>query len=106
MIIEIHSPHKDSSEPLINVIKKSVMELYHLDQRIYRGEIYLLQAKGEVEKEKRCDIRLSIYKDSMFVSRRAPNYFLACREAVKELKKMVKQKLNSKLGQRSAMVTQ
>jgi ribosome-associated translation inhibitor RaiA len=102
MTIEIHSPHKDTTETLVNSIKKSVLELYHLDKDISRGEIYLLQARGDSNKEKRCDIRLSIYKDAMFVSRRAPNYTEACKEAVKELKKMVKQKIRRKLGRRSA----
>ena len=103
MTIEIHSPHKDTTEPLINSIKKSVMELYHLDKTISRGEIYLLQARGESEKEKRCDIRLSVYKNTMFVSRRAPDYSVATRDAIKELKKMIKQKLRRKQAQKSAL---
>jgi hypothetical protein len=101
MTIEIHSPHKDTTEVLVNSIKQSVLELYHMDQDISRGEISLLQARGDADKEKRCDIRLSIYKDAMFVSRRASTYSDACKEAVKELKKMIRQKIRRKLGKRS-----
>jgi hypothetical protein len=101
MTIEIHSPHKDTTEVLINSIKKNVLDLYHLDHDITRGEISLLQSRGDADKKKRVDIRLSIFRDSMFVSRRAASYPEACKEAVKELKKMVKQKLKRKKALKS-----
>ncbi|HET9433401.1 MAG TPA: HPF/RaiA family ribosome-associated protein [Chitinophagaceae bacterium] len=92
MTIEIHSPNLQVNERTIDAIKKKVLNLSHLGEKISRAEIFLTEDAPLVKEDKICKIRLSIFGDDLFVSKNADSFGKAAMAAIRALKKGLKKK--------------
>ena len=90
MTIEIHTPCEGTNEQLITTLKKRVFDLYHFDKKISKAEIFLHESEDKVEKY--CEIRLSIFRDSIFVSRKARSFQAASEATLNEVAHLVKER--------------
>jgi ribosome-associated translation inhibitor RaiA len=92
MTIEIHAPNLQVSEKTIDAIEKRVMDLSHLGEKISRAEIFLTEDAALGNVVKICKIRLSIFGDDLFVSKKADSFGRAATAAIRVLKKGLKKK--------------
>lgn len=92
MTIEIHSPNLQVNEKTVDAIKKKVLNLSHLGEKISRAEIYLTKEAALAKEDKICKIRLSIFEDDLFVSKNADSFGKAAMAAIRVLKKGLKKK--------------
>jgi putative sigma-54 modulation protein len=92
MTIEIHSPNLQVNERTIDAIKKKVLNLSHLGEKISRAEIFLTEDAPSAKEDKICKIRLSIFGDDLFVSKNADSFGKAAMAAIRVLKKGLKKK--------------
>lgn len=92
MTIEIHSPNLQVNERTIDAIKKKVLNLSHLGEKISRAEIFLTEDAALPREDKICKIRLSIFGDDLFVSKNAESFGNAATAAIRALKKGLKKK--------------
>lgn len=94
MTIEFHTPFGKVSEKLLNSIRKEIMEFSHLNKKISRAEVMLKEdldvTRGE---NKICEIRLSIYGETLYTRTRTENFDKSAKDALKELKRLVKQQV-------------
>lgn len=99
MTIEIHSPNLHVDERTIDIIKKKVVNLSHLGEKISRAEIFLTEDIALPEKNKICKIRLSIFGDDLFVSKNADSFGKAATAAIRILRRglMKKQEVRNDL---------
>ena len=92
MTIEIHAPYLQVKKKTIASIEKKVMELSHLGEKISRAEIFLTEDVSLGKEDKICKIRLSIFGDDLFVSKKADSFGKAATVAIRVLKKGLKKK--------------
>ena len=92
MTIEIHAPNLQVSEKTIEVIKKKILTLSHLGQKVSRAEIFMTEDNALPNDNKICKIRLSIYGDDLFVHKNAESFKAAAFSAIKVLKRSLKKK--------------
>jgi putative sigma-54 modulation protein len=105
MNIEFHTPYKMVSEKLVNEIRKEILELSHINKNISRAEVFLKNDETIILAENKiCEIRLNIYGSNLFAHTRTENFESSAREAIKELKKKVKQQ-SKKLNEPADEVT-
>jgi putative sigma-54 modulation protein len=94
MIIEIHAPHSEVNESILHPVKEKVLSFSHLIKDIVKAEIVLRDdiaaAAGE---NKICEIRLTVYGDSLFVHRRSHSFQDSAWLAVTELEKTVQEQV-------------
>ena len=67
MTIEIYSPHPEVSEKVVNSIKRRLVTLSHLSEKISRAEVFLIEENSANGYFKACKIRLDIFGDTLFV---------------------------------------
>ena len=95
MNIEFHSTYGQVSEVLIGELRKKILELSNTNKDISRAEI-ILKEEDEANipaRNKVCEIRLSIFGDDLLAYSRTESFKKSAREALKALKKMVKQQV-------------
>lgn len=83
MTIEIHSPYLRVEESLLLDMEKEMMLLCNLNKQISRAEISLREEAGITEDNKICEVRLTIFSDTLY-SRRGADTFHAAAQAVME----------------------
>ena len=92
MNIEFHTPVNKVSEHLINNIRNELLELSHLNKSISRAEVMMKVDENFISTENKiCEIRLTIYGDDLVTHNRMDTFEKSAKEAIKELKRMVKQ---------------
>jgi hypothetical protein len=96
MIIEIHAPKLKIDENVITRIKKSLVGISHLGEKISRAEVYLSEGQGKVQDNKTCKITLSLTGDSFFVTQHAGSFEKAALSAIKLLKKGLKKNIGKR----------
>lgn len=92
MTIEIHSPNLKVSEKVLDMIKKKVLTLSHLSEKVSRSEIFLTEDHALKNENKVCKIRLDIFGDTIFVHKNASSFENAAMSAVKVLKRRLKKR--------------
>ncbi len=96
MTIEIHSPNLQVKQEVLTGIEKKLMSLSHLSEKISRAEIFLTEDATLIKQNKVCRIRLDIFGDALFVQKNAVSFEKASSDAIKILKKRLKQKAEHK----------
>jgi ribosome-associated translation inhibitor RaiA len=90
MIIEIHAPHSEVNESILNPVKEKVLSFSHMIRDIVKAEIILRDDVAAASTESKiCEIRLTMYGDSLFVHRRSGSFEESAWLAVTELEKTV-----------------
>ncbi|HET6766427.1 MAG TPA: HPF/RaiA family ribosome-associated protein [Chitinophagaceae bacterium] len=92
MTIEIHSPNLRLNERTLHAIRKKVLNLSHLGEKVSRAEIFLTEDAALAKENKICKIRLSIFGNDLFVSKNADSFGTAATTAIRALKKGLKKK--------------
>ena len=92
MTIEIHSPNLRVSEETIDTIKKEILTLSHLGEKVSRAEVFLSEDIAFPKANKICKISLTIFGDNLFVNKRAGSFEKAAVAAIKALKSNLKKK--------------
>lgn len=99
MIIEIHAPHSEVNESILMPVKEKVLSFSHVIKDIVKAEIVLRDdvaaAAGE---NKICEIRLTMYGDSIFVHRRSGSFQDCASLAVTELERTVSEQAKLQQG--------
>ena len=94
MTIEFQTAYGKVPEILVNDIKNEILKLSHINKDISRVEVLLKEdetiSPGD---NKVCEIRLTVYGDDLLVHTRTENFKKSAKEAIKELRKMVKQQV-------------
>jgi putative sigma-54 modulation protein len=99
MIIEIHAPHSEVNESLLKPVKEKVLSFSHLIKDIVKAEIILRDDVAATPQENKiCEIRLTLYGDSLFVHRRSGSFNESACAAVDELEKAVQEQARLQLG--------
>jgi putative sigma-54 modulation protein len=92
MIIEIHAPHSEVNESILKPVKEKVLSFSHLIKDIVKAEIILRDdTAASPQENKVCEIRLTMYGDSLFVHRRSDSFNESACLAVNELEKAVQE---------------
>jgi ribosome-associated translation inhibitor RaiA len=92
MIIEIHAPHCEVHESILKPVKEKVLSFSHLIKDIVKAEIILRDDTAATPQESKvCEIRLTMYGDSLFVHRRSASFDESACLAVEELEKAVQE---------------
>lgn len=90
MNIEFQTPYKKVTEKLIGEIRKELLELSHLNNKISRAEVILREENSfTVDENKVCEIRLNLNKDNLLVHTRKESFEKASKENLKELKHLL-----------------
>ena len=98
MTIEFHTPFGKVSEKLVSSIRNDVMELSHINKKISRAEVMLTEDPGVTGVENKiCEIRLSIYGETLYVRTRTEKFESSAKDALKELKRLVKQQVKKQM---------
>lgn len=99
MIIEIHAPHSEVNESLLKPVKEKVLSFSHLIKDVVKAEIILRDdASASPQENKVCEIRLTLYGDSLFVHRRSASFNESACAAVDELEKAVHEQVKLQQG--------
>jgi len=99
MIIEIHAPHSDVNESILKPVKEKVLSFSHLIKDIVKAEIILRDdVTASAHENKICEMRLTLYGDSLFVHRRSGSFNESACLAVDELEKAVKEQVRLQQG--------
>ncbi len=94
MNIEFQTPYGKVSEKLVDDIRNRILELSHMNKNISRAEVLLKEDETIIPAENKvCEIRLTVFGDSLLTHSRTENFTKSAKEAIKELKKMVKQQV-------------
>jgi ribosome-associated translation inhibitor RaiA len=94
MTIEFHTTFGKVSEKIINDIRNEIIDLSHFSKNINRAEVLLKEDKNIVPAENKiCEIRLTVFGNNLFAHARTKNFKDASKEALKDLKRMVKQQV-------------
>ncbi|WP_143773934.1 HPF/RaiA family ribosome-associated protein [Niastella vici] len=99
MIIEIHAPHSEVNESILKPVKEKVLSFSHLIKDIVKAEIILRDdAAAAPQENKICELRLTLYGDSLFVHRRSASFGESACLAVEELEKAVQEQARLQQG--------
>lgn len=94
MTIEFQTVAAIVPEKLVTFMRDELLQLSHLNSKISRAEILLKEDDSIIKSENKiCEIRLTVYGDNLFTHTRTGNFEASAKEAIKELKKMVKQQI-------------
>ncbi|MCK9402504.1 MAG: hypothetical protein M0Q26_03810 [Chitinophagaceae bacterium] len=97
MTIEFHTPYGKVSETLINHIRHEILQLSHLTKKISKAEVLCKENEAITPGENKvCEIILTVSGDDFLVHTRSENFEKSANEAIKELKKFVKQQVKQR----------
>ena len=88
MNIEFHTPRGRVDEADLNFVRDQLMELRLRFKDISRAHVHFRE-NGEDNKDRICEIALTIFGSSLFVKRSAGTYQKAAREVLTELREKV-----------------
>ena len=88
MTIEFHTPKGKVKEWIMIYLMRQLMELHNSDENISRVQVYLREQTPGL---KSCAIDVTIYGDSLFVSRSAFTYEEAVLQALAECQEKIPQ---------------
>jgi len=96
MTIEFQTPYGKIPEKLVSKIRNEILELSHINKDISRAEV-LLKVEETISPadNKVCEIRLTGSGDDLLSHSRSVNFRKSAKEAINELKKMLKQQAPS-----------
>ena len=94
MTIEFHTTYGKVSEKIISDLRNEIIALSHFAKNIARAEVILKEDNTIVPDENKiCEIRLTIFGDDLFAHARSENFKNSAKDALKDLKRMVKQQI-------------
>ena len=94
MTIEFHTTFGKVAEKIISELRNDIIELSHISKNISRAEVLLKEDITIVPAENKiCEIRLTVFGDHLFAHARTDNFKSAAKEALKDLKRMVKHQI-------------
>ena len=94
MTIEFQTDYGKVPEKLVSDMRNEILELSHIYKDISRAEVLLKEDETIIPAENKiCEIRLTVYGDDLLVHTRTENFKKSAKEAIKELRKMVKQQV-------------
>lgn len=94
MTIEFHTTFGKVSEKIITEIRNEIIDLTHFSKNITRAEVLMKEDKTIIPSENKiCEIRLTVYGDNLIAHARTENFKDSAKDALKDLKRMVKQQL-------------
>lgn len=97
MTIEFHTPYGKVSEKLVSYIRNEILGMSHLNKKISRAEVICKEREDITPGENKiCEIILTVYGDDNFIHARSDSFEKAAREAIKELKKVVKKQVKDR----------
>ncbi|MBL0146242.1 MAG: hypothetical protein IPP48_11175 [Chitinophagaceae bacterium] len=103
MNIEFQTPYKKVPEKLISLIRNEILEFSHLNKKISKAEVHMREDKDVIMGENIiCDIWLTAHGDNIHIHSRAENFELSAKEAIKDLRKKVRQLLKKQSEKISA----
>jgi ribosome-associated translation inhibitor RaiA len=91
MTIEFQTAYGKIPENLVSKIRNEILKLSHVNKDISRAEV-LLKVEETIRPgdNKVCEIRLIGYGDELLFHSRTVNFRKSAKEAINELKKMIK----------------
>jgi len=92
MVLEIYSPNVKISEKTLDLIKRKLLLLSRLKEKISRAEIFLQEESLLPKHNKVCKIRLEIFGNTLFVEKKSTSFQTAAISALKTLKRRLKEK--------------
>lgn len=94
MTIEFHTTYGKVSEKIINELRNEIISLSHFSKNISRAEVILKEDTTIIPDENKiCEIRLTVFGDDLFAHSRSENFKNAAKDALKDLKRIVKQQM-------------
>ena len=97
MTIEFNTVYGKVPENLVTDITRQLMKLVHSDKKISRAEVSLLPDETIIPSENKvCGIKLTVLGDDLVVHARAQDFKSAAKEAIDELKKLIKKQIAKK----------
>lgn len=94
MNIEFNTTPGLLSEKLVREIRNAVMELYHINKKITKAEVLLHHDKKVIPADNKiCEIKLSIFGESLMAHSREESFEAAARETIRELRRLLKQQV-------------
>lgn len=94
MTIEFHTPYGKVTEKLVSFMRNELLGLSHSYKDISRAEVFLKEDRNIITPENKiCDIRLTVFGDDLHIHVRMENFKNSVKEAISELKKMVRQQV-------------
>jgi mRNA-degrading endonuclease RelE of RelBE toxin-antitoxin system len=95
--IEFHTAYGKVSESLIDEVRREILSLSHMNRDISRAEVTMKEDEtmNPVE-NKICEIRITVYGDDLLLHSRTSSFRNSAHEAIKELKKLVKEQVKRK----------
>lgn len=93
MNIEIHAPHGQVKEWVIEYTRDQLLKLHKQDKEISRAQVYFREPAEENNGGKICEIQLTIPGGDLFIHRQAENFEKAVRNVLEEITEMVIQQL-------------
>ena len=94
--IEFHTPAGKVPEALIEKMRDELIKLFHLYFPISRAEVMMKEEETMLpEMNKVCEMRLVAFGEDLVVHSRSASFEAAVKQTMKELKRMVKQKVST-----------
>lgn len=93
MTIEIHAPEGQIKGWVIDYLKEQLTALHRHDPEISRAEVYFREQSSDYQREKVCEINLSVFGSSIQVRRESASWEQAMRNALEEIKKIVAEQI-------------
>lgn len=93
MNIEFHMPHGRVAEKIINAVRDKLISLYRSYKVISRAEVYFKE-QGRTDRNKFCEIDLTIYGSSLSVQRSAGSFEQATGKTLKAIAEKVNEQIS------------
>jgi cell division protein FtsB len=103
MNIEFHMPHGRVAEKVVKTVRDNLIKLYHSYKNISRAEVYFKE-QGRTDRNKFCEIDLTIFGSSLSVQRSAPSFQQATAKTLKAVADKVNEQIE-KLNQQPDIIT-
>lgn len=89
MLIEFHSDRGKVHEWVIQFVQQKLIDMHHKNKNIAEADVYFREQADSNGGTKICEIDLTVFGDSVFVSRNADSFELAAREVTEWLEQIV-----------------
>lgn len=94
MTIEFHLPYQKVKEWVTDYVRTKLTDFHHLNETISRAEVFFKEEPAATSGTKKCEIELTVYGDSLFVSRSGESFEQASRDAIEALAVEVEKQAN------------
>ncbi len=103
MNIEFHMPHGRVTEKIVKSVRDNLIKMYRSYKNISRAEVYFKE-QGRTERNKFCEIDLTIYGSSVSVQRSAVSFQQATAKTLKAIADKVNEQID-RLNQPPDIIT-